>query len=292
MRKFIISAILGVMLVAKVTAQIASTSPVALHSISDFYGDKPGTTSPDMVSATGQRSVPDSVMLVSTVDKTAQEAHSAVLSWHAFPDATSYQLQVATVSDFQGMVADISNITALSYTVSGLTHNTQYFWRVKAFIASGESNWSAARSFSIGSPPSSPATGLQGTTGEAIAYHAASNTSEASRQPDLPVSRPANAIKPTPAIAAASKSRKNAASSRYPAPVSNINFIIPAQGDYTLTLHDLSGKPVCVLKQGYANSRESLTVDLKEYNLPDGMYMVKLFASKSSQQYLRVKVGD
>ena len=71
---------------------------------------------------------------------------------------------------------------------------------------------------------------------------------------------------------------------------STIYLNVPAKGDYTITLYDLTGKPVRILKQGYATSKERLTVDLEDYNVPNGVYMVKLLASKTSQTYLRVKV--
>ena len=87
------------------------------------------------------------------------------------------------------------------------------------------------------------------------------------------------------------KTTKNEArTARDRASPSQVHFTVPAKGDYTITLYDLAGKPVQILKQGYANSRERITVDLHDYDIPDGVYMVKLLASKSSQTYLRVRV--
>ncbi|MFC5270243.1 LamG-like jellyroll fold domain-containing protein [Adhaeribacter terreus] len=411
--------------------------------------------------------LPGTPTLASPADNATGISINPTLSWNAASNATSYQLQVAISNSFSApLVEDISNISTLSRTISGLANNTQYSWRVKAFNASGESNWSASRSFTTLSQSSPPVTGLvahwemedvggmtltdatangnhattvgnptkvtgiygqalqlngssqyatapssaslnvgnaltlaawirpsrsgsrqvvlkkgttadgyelgltgsrriiftlnevsadgdfkitssdlhpidgttwmhiaatydgatmklylngtleksetvdspspinsnnqpfsigaksdggsrlQGTIDDARVYNVALNATEISALAALPNARTAAASPPEPTGQTDTKISRNHTSS------SKVKFIVPAKGDYTITLYDLSGRPIRVLQQGYAESRERLSVDLKDYNLPDGIYMVKLFASKSNQTYLRVKVGD
>ncbi|GEM_PF-7122628 len=73
---------------------------------------------------------------------------SPVLIWNTSSGAASYWLQVATVSNFSsGIVYNQSNITSTSQQVSGLAHNTTYYWRVRAINDGGDSDWSSTWSF-------------------------------------------------------------------------------------------------------------------------------------------------
>ena len=70
------------------------------------------------------------------------------LSWNTSVTATSYQVQVSTVSNFASTVFDQSGITATSASVTpALLNNTQYYWRVNATNAGGTSAWSTVWSF-------------------------------------------------------------------------------------------------------------------------------------------------
>ena len=51
------------------------------------------------------------------------------LTWAANPNASSYDVQVATNNTFTAIVSS-GNVTTTSYSVSGLVPNTDYFWRV------------------------------------------------------------------------------------------------------------------------------------------------------------------
>ncbi len=64
------------------------------------------------------------------------------LNWNPSDNATSYTLQISPASDFSADVTETSNITAESYTVSGLDQNTAYHWHVKAVNSNAESAWS------------------------------------------------------------------------------------------------------------------------------------------------------
>jgi len=71
------------------------------------------------------------------------------LGWHSGKNTTYYQLQLATHLSFvDSLVVFNSLIADTIWTISNLLPNTQYFWRVKAISAAGESDWSAAGNFS------------------------------------------------------------------------------------------------------------------------------------------------
>jgi hypothetical protein len=116
---------------------------------------------------------------------------SPSLTWTATAD--SYHVQVATSVGFASPIVDDSLVTTGSKSVSGLSNNTKYYWRVKAKNAGGISGWSAVDSFTtIVAAPSAPtltapANGLTGVsvnpsltwTANADSYHVQVATSAA-----------------------------------------------------------------------------------------------------------------
>jgi fibronectin type 3 domain-containing protein len=89
------------------------------------------------------------------------------LAWSASSGATSYYVQRATVSG--GPYVQIAVPAANSYTNTGLTNGTTYYYVVSAFNSAGQSaNSSQARATPTApaSPPAAP-TGLQATAGNA-----------------------------------------------------------------------------------------------------------------------------
>ncbi len=93
------------------------------------------------------RSGPPTPTLSTPIDGDTNIALNTTLVWNASDGATSYQLQVSDDSSFSNTVFDQSNITVTSQQVSGLTNNTQYFWRVNATDNTGTSDWSSIWSF-------------------------------------------------------------------------------------------------------------------------------------------------
>lgn len=83
---------------------------------------------------------------------------SPTLSWYASSGASTYGVEVSTVSDFSTLVVDRSGLTTTSTTVTGLAANTLYYWRVNATNVAGDSPWSTVWSFTTvaGSPPPAP----------------------------------------------------------------------------------------------------------------------------------------
>ena len=99
--------------------------------------------------------IPSAPTLLSPADLATGISISPTLNWNASSGATSYQVQVSTVSNFATTVFDQSGIATTSASVTpALSNNTIYYWRVNATNASGTSGWSTAWSFTtIASTP-------------------------------------------------------------------------------------------------------------------------------------------
>jgi hypothetical protein len=69
------------------------------------------------------------------------------LNWNAVAAASSYQVQVSTVSDFSSTVFDQSDISTNNISVPGLNNFSLYYWRVRATNVIGTGDWSAAWNF-------------------------------------------------------------------------------------------------------------------------------------------------
>lgn len=98
-------------------------------------------------STAGGGSPPAAPALSSPVDNTVNLPINPTLVWNASSGATSYRLQVSTVSNFSTTVVDQTGLTATSLQVSGLSNSTTYYWRVNAANAGGTSPWSTAWQF-------------------------------------------------------------------------------------------------------------------------------------------------
>ena len=98
-----------------------------------------------------------------TLDVPASQASNvcvnATVSWFKASGASTYKLQICSNSSFQnGLKANASNLSDSTYSITGLSISTTYYWRAKAVNSYGESDWSDARQFTTanGTPPNSP----------------------------------------------------------------------------------------------------------------------------------------
>ncbi len=67
---------------------------------------------------------------------------NVTFAWKKVESASSYQLQVATDEGFGNIVLDKNKLAAITQKASGLTLNTEYFWRVRSLSSTSNSNWS------------------------------------------------------------------------------------------------------------------------------------------------------
>ena len=79
------------------------------------------------------------VPLVFPASGATGQAIDLILAWQPVSGAASYRLQVSTSTTFSPAL--VSTSTALDqYTLSGLTNNTKYYWRVSAVNAGGDTS--------------------------------------------------------------------------------------------------------------------------------------------------------
>lgn len=90
---------------------------------------------------------PDAPVMIFPADSATGIPTDPTLLWNASGGAVSYQLQIATTSNFSGIVLNLSGIIAASYAVSGLANNTLYYWRLNAANIAGAGAWSPTRTF-------------------------------------------------------------------------------------------------------------------------------------------------
>jgi photosystem II stability/assembly factor-like uncharacterized protein len=93
--------------------------------------------------------------LVSPADNATDQNTSLTLDWDAVTGATSYDVQVSTSSNFTTTIINQST-TDTYFGVTGLSENTEYFWRVRAEDDDSESDWSAVWSFETLNPVLDP----------------------------------------------------------------------------------------------------------------------------------------
>lgn len=88
--------------------------------------------------------------LTSPANNAIGQSTALNLTWAANPNASSYDVQVATNNTFTAIVSS-GNVTATTYSVSGLLSNTDYFWRVLPKNAiCGDGTFSSAFTFKTG----------------------------------------------------------------------------------------------------------------------------------------------
>ncbi len=85
---------------------------------------------------------PSPPVLVSPGDETNDVSVTPTLVWESPGDVDHFTLQVATIDDFSSLVIEEADITDTSYEMNDLENGVTYYWRVIAFNAAGESDWS------------------------------------------------------------------------------------------------------------------------------------------------------
>lgn len=120
----------------------------------------------------------------------ALSSTSVGLDWKAVPDCTGYEVEYATSkSYFDSNPNEVKKVTIESVTthaeITGLESGQEYFFRVRAVNAQGNSSWSGVESIVIGTEPSAPTTWSSTTTvisGEPLILYWVHNSEDGSRQ--------------------------------------------------------------------------------------------------------------
>jgi hypothetical protein len=88
----------------------------------------------------------DAPTLNSPEDESTDVVLNPTLTWNSINNATNYILEFASDDAFNNII-ETADITASNYQINDLPYNTEYFWRVKAYNAFNESEWSEVWSF-------------------------------------------------------------------------------------------------------------------------------------------------
>lgn len=92
--------------------------------------------------------VPSAPVLSSPSNAATSQVTAPTLIWSAVSGATNYGLQVSTDANFITTTVNLTGLTTLNRTLTGLTEGTTYYWRVNASNSAGTGAWSSIFSFS------------------------------------------------------------------------------------------------------------------------------------------------
>ncbi len=120
---------------------------------SNAGGDSPWSAARSFTTEPAPVTPPEAPTLVSPSDGALAVPVDLTLTWNASTGAENYRLQVATDASFANVVFSQSGLTGTSRQVTGLDHEVQYYWRVRASNAGGAGPWSAVRSFTTEQAP-------------------------------------------------------------------------------------------------------------------------------------------
>jgi formylglycine-generating enzyme required for sulfatase activity len=96
-------------------------------------------------------------VLSSPSNGAANQATALAVAWGTVTGATSYSVQVSTVSTFSSTIVNRVGLTNTSDSITGLVAGTAYYWEVNATNSVGSGAWSAPWSFAtIPAIPAAP----------------------------------------------------------------------------------------------------------------------------------------
>lgn len=98
--------------------------------------------------------IPAIPVLLSPTNGATQTDTLVYLSWNVASRADFYTYQLSTTGDFNSVIVQ-ETVTDTVSSVGGLDLDTEYFWRVRAENAGGQSMWSTAFSFTTRQPDAS-----------------------------------------------------------------------------------------------------------------------------------------
>ena len=97
---------------------------------------------------------PGRMTLLSPANNAVNISLNPQLTWEFLPSTTGFALQVSTHQDFSTLLIDQQDLAVPHFTLSGLTGNTQYFWRARGMNDGAAGDWSDTWSFTTLDPAS------------------------------------------------------------------------------------------------------------------------------------------
>jgi hypothetical protein len=96
---------------------------------------------------------PQTIVLASPASGVVDQIQGVNLSWKSSDLAASYHLQVTPDSSFQsGYVINDASLSDTVKSVTGLTGQQKYYWRVRGVNVAGNGSFSESRTFTTGFP--------------------------------------------------------------------------------------------------------------------------------------------
>lgn len=131
---------------SNLTVTTAGVTPGSYNlTINGSDGSQNQSTNVTLVVLAG---APGATTLVSPANGATGVSLTPTLTWNATANATTYDVQVSTVSNFASTVVNATGVTGTSYNVTTpLTSNTTYYWRVRAINSCGTGAWASPFSF-------------------------------------------------------------------------------------------------------------------------------------------------
>ena len=116
-----------------------------------------------------------------------ESATSVYLEWGSVDTATGYDIEYATDKSYFDESNETTTVSCENnrYTLTGLESGQEYFFRVRAKNAQGESAWTSIKSVIIGTPPAAPTTWSTTTTavvGDPLTLYWMHNSEDGSSQ--------------------------------------------------------------------------------------------------------------
>ncbi|MFM7839485.1 MAG: S8 family serine peptidase, partial [Chitinophagaceae bacterium] len=101
---------------------------------------------------------PASPSLLSPANANTGISLTPQLSWNAVNNASTYNVQVSTTSDFTTTVVNRTGLSGTTLSLSTLSGTTTYYWRASATNIGGNGDWSPVWSFTTLTPvkPATP----------------------------------------------------------------------------------------------------------------------------------------
>jgi hypothetical protein len=93
---------------------------------------------------------------------------SVTLEWLQQDGAEMYDVQLSLFEDFSEILQTSSDIDALELTLTDLSYNTEYFWRVRSTRTGDASDWSDPFRFTTKLEPPTLVTPSEGSTGQLL----------------------------------------------------------------------------------------------------------------------------
>jgi hypothetical protein len=197
---------------------------------------------------------------------------STSLKWNKSLNASSYRVELSTLSDFSTLVLSDTAVSDTTRSISGLTANLTYYWRVAAVGAQSTSRYSAVSTFSTSAGDSTlladnstdstvivvnPKKGRKKTLASKYTFASASSNPSLVKAEDYQPATTSVSLHPNPAT-------------------TTLMVRLPAEA-IVLRLHSISGETVL---ETIPSSGDRTELDVSQ--LPAGTYFLSVHSNEGS----------